>query len=53
MPLSSADFTQFTPVVLELSLFQSHFLWGEFSICALCCLVHYIEGFRDIERGTE
>ena len=29
--------SQFTPLVLELSLTQSHLLWGEFSICALCC----------------
>ena len=28
---------QFTPLVLELFLMQSHLLWGEFSICALCC----------------
>ena len=35
-PLSSADL-QFTPLVLELFLMQSHLLWGEFSICALCC----------------
>ena len=25
------------PLVLELSLIQSHLLWGEFSIWALCC----------------
>ena len=35
-PLSSADL-QFTPLVLELFLIQSHLLWGEFSICAHCC----------------
>ena len=28
--------SQFTPWVLELSLIQSHLLWEEFSICALC-----------------
>ena len=28
---------QFTPLVLELFLIQSHLLWGEFSICTLCC----------------
>ena len=28
---------QFTPLVLELFLVQSHLLWEEFSICALCC----------------
>ena len=28
---------QFTPLVLEFFLIQSHLLWGEFSICALCC----------------
>ena len=28
---------QFMPLVLELFLIQSHLLWGEFSICALCC----------------
>ena len=35
-PLSSADFTVYA-LVLELFLIQSHLLWGEFSICALCC----------------
>ena len=35
-PLSSADFTIYT-LVMELFLIQSHLLWGEFSICALCC----------------
>ena len=29
--------SQFTPLVLELSLTQSRLLWGEFSICTLCC----------------
>ena len=29
--------SQFTPLVLELSLIQSHLPRGEFSICALCC----------------
>ena len=28
---------QFTLLVLELFVIQSHLLWGEFSICALCC----------------
>ena len=28
--------SQFTHMVLELSLIQSH-LWGEFNICAFCC----------------
>ena len=36
-PLSSQLTLQFTPLVLELFLIQSHLLWGEFSICALCC----------------
>ena len=29
--------SQFTPLVLELSLIQSRLLWGEFSVCPLCC----------------
>ena len=29
--------SQFTPLVLELFLTESHLLWGEFSICALSC----------------
>ena len=28
---------QFTPLVLEHTLLQSHLLWGEFRFCALCC----------------
>ena len=27
---------QFTPLVLEHTLLQSHLLWGEFNIFALC-----------------
>ena len=36
IPVGSADCTIYTPV-LEHTLLQSHLLWGEFSICALCC----------------
>ena len=34
--MSLADFEIYTPG-MELSLILSHFFWGVFSICILCC----------------
>ena len=36
IPVGSADCTIYTPGIRTHSL-QSHLLWGQFSICALCC----------------
>ena len=36
-PLSSVDFTIYTPGIGTLSYTASSPIWGEFSICALCC----------------
>ena len=48
-PLSSADFT-ITPLVLELSLIRSHFLWGEFSACSAANVIHNVQIF--VPPGT-
>ena len=37
--------SQFTPLVLELSLMQSHLLWVEFSICTFWYSYHYHSAF--------
>ena len=37
---------QFTPLVLELSLIQSHLLWGEFSTFSAADAIHNISNFR-------
>ena len=43
--MSSADITVYTPV-LEFSLIRSYLLWGEFSICALCCSHMYSQSLQ-------
>ena len=42
--MSSAEL-QFTPLVLELSLTQSHLLWGEFSAFSAANAVHKFSNF--------
>ena len=37
---------QFTPLVLELSLIQSHLLWGEFSACSAADALHNFSNFH-------
>ena len=37
---------QFTPLVLELSLVQSHLLWGEFSAFSAADAIHNFSNFR-------
>ena len=37
---------QFTPLVLELSLIQSHLLWGEFSACSAADAIHNFSNFH-------